>query len=136
MPKPMKLLVEVEEIAFGRVFRALDGMNGVVSLTPVGEGVKAATGKTTGQKKGGAQSSACVVLGELIRSGPLPRSNIVAALRTAGKSVASTADTMKKLFVAKHVTKRGRGRDVVYTITPAGKKRFETACTIQPASKE
>ena len=32
MPKPMKIMVEVEEFAFGRVFRILDGMEGVVAM--------------------------------------------------------------------------------------------------------
>jgi predicted transcriptional regulator len=133
MPKPMKLLVEIEEIAFGRVFRALDGMNGVVSLTPVGEGVKAATGKPTGQKKGGAQSAPCLVLYALKGGVPMSRSTLTAVLVEGGKAATSTADTMKKLMVAKEVTKHGTGKNVTYKITPKGIKRYETACQIQPA---
>jgi hypothetical protein len=135
MVKPIKMMVEIEEIAFGRIFRMLDGTQGIVAITPIGDGPKG-NGKTTGQKQGGAQSAPCIVLKALIRAGsPLPRANLGAALTAGGKSVSSLADTMNKLRTAKEVIRSGSGKNTTYKVTPKGIKRFETACTIQPVKE-
>lgn len=138
MVKPMKLMVEVEEIAYGRIFRMLDGSDGVVSILPVGEGPRSqrATGGNV-QKKGGAQSAPCIVLGALIAAGrvQLDRAALRATLKVNGKSETSLPDTLTKLKKAGEIRASGSGRDVVYAITAAGRKRHETACNIQAATE-
>lgn len=139
MPKPMRLMVDVEEIAYGRVFRMLDGSDGVVSITPVGEGPRsqrANGGIAVRQKKGGALSVPCVVLKTLIRAGePMLRFDIGEALVSAGKTKNGLAPTMKDLLEKKEVTRSGAGKKTAYKVTPKGIKRFETACEIQQAKE-
>jgi hypothetical protein len=139
MAKPIKVMIEVERIAFGDVFVSLDGMKGVVSITPIGDGPrnarqKAATG-TRGQKHGGAQSAPCLVLGALLKSPGLSREQLYPVLEGNGKSRNSLPDTLTKLKKAGEIRASGSGRDVTYKATPAGKKRFQTACEIQPTGE-
>jgi hypothetical protein len=134
MAKPMRIMVEVEEIAHGRVFRMLDGTPGVVSITPVGDGPKSSR-PDVAQKKGGAQSVACLILGALVKTPGISRAQLAPVLESAGKKVSSMPDALAKLRKAKHITTRGKGKTVVYSITPAGKKHFDTACEIQPAKE-
>lgn len=137
MPKPMKMLIEVEEIAYGRVFRTLDGMDGVVSITPIGEGPKSQQPSRVLGKRGGAQSSECAVLGALIGSdkgkGSHPRTELAEALVAAGRKPGGVAGVMTALVQKKHArVVSGKGtKGVLYAITPAGIKRYETACSIK-----
>ena len=138
MAKPMKILIEVEEIAHGRVFRILDGMEGVVSIMPVGDGPKSArveAGATKVQKKGGAQSALCLVLGALIKTPGLSRFQLTEIMTGNGKSKNSLPDTIAKLKEAGEIRASGSGRDVTYKATAAGKKHFDTACRIQPVKE-
>jgi hypothetical protein len=133
MPKPMKMMVEVEEFAHGRIFRLLDGTDGVVSITPIGDGPRSqrpAGGAR--QKKGGAQSVSCLVLGALIKTPGLTREQLFPVLEGNGKKRTSLPDTLQKLKKAGEIRASGTGKRVNYKITPIGKKRFETACQIQP----
>lgn len=139
MAKPMKMMIEVEEIAHGRVFRLLDTMEGVVSITPIGDGPKSArqnSGGSKGQKQGGSQSVACLVLGALLQTPGLTREHLFPVLESHGKRRTSLPDTLMKLKKAGEIRASGSGRNVTYKATPAGKKRFETACQIQPPEKE
>ena len=136
MPKPLKAMIEIEEAFFGKVFRALDGMEGVASITPIGDGPRSQRpgngGSVTGQKKGGAQSVQCVILKALIRAGKAtPRSDLGEALVAAGKTKSGLATSMKLMLQNKEVTRQGAGKNVTYKVTPKGIKRFETACEIQ-----
>lgn len=132
MPKPMKVMVEVEEIAHGRLFRLLDGMPGVVSITPVGDGPKSGA-KSTGQKKGGAQSVPCIVLGAVISTPGINRAQLAPIVEGAGKRVTSMPDALAKLKRDKHIVAHGSGKSVTYSSTVAGKKHYKTACEIQSA---
>lgn len=138
MAKPMKLMVEVEEIAHGRIFRLLDGAEGVVSITPIGDGPKSArqNSGTRGQKQGGAQSAPCLVLGALLETPGLGRRALEGVLEANGKKATSLPDTLAKLRKARELASKGAGKNVVYNITAAGKKRYETACKIQPPTGE
>lgn len=137
MPKPMRIMVEVEEIAHGRVFRLLDGTPGVIGITPIGDGPKPQNaGSSKGQKKGGAQTAPCLVLGALIESPGANRTQLAAVLELNGKKATSLPDTLQKLRKAKEITSKGKGKDVSYSITPVGRKKFATACAIQPPARE
>lgn len=136
MPKPMTMTIEVEEIAFGKIFRTLDGMPGVVNIRIAGSGPKtaaAAKSSTAGQKQGGAQTVPCIVLGTLIENKtPLGRPELFDAVESYGKHGTSLPDALQKLRRAKAIKSTGSGRTVTYKITPVGVKQFETACSIQP----
>jgi len=134
MVKPIKMLVEVERIAFGDVFVSLDSMEGVVSITPIGDGPRSArsTGSSAGQKKGGAQSAPCLILGSLIKSPGLTREQLKSVIVGNGKSETTLADTLNKLKTAGEIRASGTGKGATFKVTSAGKRRFETACQIQP----
>jgi hypothetical protein len=138
MPKPIRVMIEVERIAFGDVFVSLDAMKGVVSITPLGDGPKGARQNgagpkgSKGMKHGGAQSAPCLVLGALIETPGLGRVQLREVMTGNGKSANSLPDTLAKLKTAGEIRASGTGRDVTYKVTTAGKKRFETACQIQP----
>lgn len=144
MAKPMGLTIQVEEGAFGRVFNVLDAMQGVISIKIEASGPKPkGAAKTPGQKKGGAQSAPCLVLGALMKVGTkatpskwLNREELAAVIVAGGKKATSLPDTLQKLRNAKEVVNHGTGRDVRYRITEAGVKRFKTACTIQPVTEK
>lgn len=124
MPKPIKMMVEIEEVAFGRVFRFLDGMPGVVTITPIGDGPKAAKGAAKG-KKGTVY---CLVLSALIAADkPLNRDALRDVLSANGKAASSLPDTLTKLKKAKHITIK----NAMYTVTPAGRKHYETSCPVE-----
>ena len=134
MAKPMRVMVEVEEVAHGKLFRVLDGMPGIVSITPIGDGPKSAGSGRTGVKQGGAASSECIVLGALIAAkGSVPRTELTKVLVSHGRSPSGVGTIMSVLSKKKEVKAvSGAGtKDVKYSVTSAGKKRFETACQIQ-----
>lgn len=132
MPKPMFMTVQVEEFAFGRVFRLLDTTPGVVTINLKGEGPRAKPNGKAIQKKGGAQSIPCLVLGALIKTPGLSRPQLIALLEGNGKKPSSLPDSLTKLRHAKEITSSGKGSNTKYQATKAGVKRFETACSIQP----
>jgi hypothetical protein len=129
----MQLLVDVEEIAFGHVFRMLDTTKGVARLTIVSDTVKR-PGKTSGQKKGGAQSAACLVLGALnAAKNSMSRPQLVLVLEASGKKGSTLPSTLNELWREKEILRSGDGQNVRYRITMKGRKRFQTACQIQEA---
>lgn len=136
MPKPIMMTIAVEESFFGKIYRTLDTMSGVASIAIHSEGVKGnGRAASAPQKKGGTGSVYCLVLGALCPNGPLPRSNLQAVVESAGKKASSLPDALMKAKKAKHITARGKGRDVVYTITAAGRKHFDTACQIDKGAE-
>ena len=133
MPKPLKVMLEVEEAYYGKVWRTLDAMPGVVTLMPISEGVKQPGEKKQRQKKGGTQSVYCLILGALAQPNVqnAARDYLVQVCEEAGKKATSVPDALMKMRKAKHVKSTGKGRDVKFTITAAGRKHFETACQIE-----
>lgn len=131
MPKPMKLMIEVEEIAHGRVFRMLDGCAGVVSITPIGDGPRSPGGG--GQKKGGTQSAPCLVLAAMIEAGKvqLGRDALAAVMKSGGKNPTTLPGTLAAMKKAGEIRASGSGKGVTYGITAAGRKRYDTACKIE-----
>ena len=125
MPKPIKMMVEIEETAFGRVFRALDGMPGVVSMTPIGDGPKT---KGPVGKKGKGGTVYCLVLRALIEADKTVNRDVLRNMLSAnGKAATSLPDALMKMQKAKHIT----NKKAMYGITPAGRKHYETSCPIQ-----
>lgn len=123
--KPLKMMLEIEEGAFGRVFRTLDGMPGVVSMMPIGDGPKNA--KAAG-KKGKGGTVYCLVLKALIEAGkPLNRDALRDVLASNGKAASSLPDTLTKLKKAKHITIK----NAMYSLTPAGRKHYDTSCPVE-----
>lgn len=133
MAKPMTMSIAVEEAAFGRVFRLLDSMPGVVSINILGTGPKAnGAAPAASQKRGGSQSVPCLALGMLMESEePLNRAALSEVLIKHGKKPSSLPDALMKMRKAKEIRTVGKGRNVTYKITPAGIKRFQTACQIE-----
>jgi hypothetical protein len=129
MAKPLKIMIEVEEIMFGKIFRLLDSTSGVVAITPIGDGPKSPS--TRGQKKGGTQSVACLVLEALIKTPKLSREQLYPVLEGSGKRRTSLPDTLQKLKQAGEIRASGAGKGVTYRITTVGKKRYDTACAIE-----
>ena len=111
MPKPMTKSIEVEEIAFGRVFRMLDATKGVVAIHLRGSGPKtAAAPKSESSKRGGGATTECLVLAALVAAGKLPlnKVSLVAAIRAGGKSDSSLPDTLNKLNKKRHIVSTGK----------------------------
>jgi hypothetical protein len=132
----MKLMVDVEEASFGRVFRILDNMPGVALITIVSEGVKnGRAAPSPVQRRGGTNSIPCIILSELIK-GQQNRESLREAISKAGKAKSSLPDALSKLQKAKEIMSIGKGRHVKYGITPSGRTTFKTACENQQASTE
>jgi hypothetical protein len=72
------------------------------------------------------------VLGSLLETPGQGRKTLAEMLEANGKRATSLPDTIAKLRRAKEIVSKGKGRDIIYVITNAGKKRYETACQIQP----
>src|SRR6266403_2960072 len=86
MPKPMTMTIEVEEMAFGKVFRTLDGMPGVIAIKIAGTGPKKPKGNSKGNS--GGRTSAQIVLAELVRQ-PLDKGALTQRLEEGGKKATS-----------------------------------------------
>jgi len=120
------MMLEIEEAAFGRVFRTLDGMPGVVSLMPIGDGPKAAKGKAGKKGKGGTVY--CLVLKALIEAGkPVNRDALRNVLADHGRAATSLPDALSKMKKAKHITVKS----AMYSITPMGRKHYDTSCPVE-----
>jgi hypothetical protein len=135
MPKPMMMMIECEEIAFGRVFRTLDTMPGVASIKIMGNGAKIATGPGKGNRTPGTRakgslkdgtSGRCIVLNALT-DGPKSLKDINELMVAAGKSPKTLHGQSHMMLKLKLVKKTGKG---ILAITAAGKKYLETKCNI------
>lgn len=134
MPKPIKIVVEVEELAFGRVFRTLDNMQGVASITIVSEGGKtpgSPKSSTERQKRGGATTLSCIILSDLMTGSAKDAEWLRQTAVKSGKAASSVPDSLNKLLKAKEIKRMKIEGHVVYAITAKGKARYETACQIQ-----
>jgi hypothetical protein len=127
MPKPMTMTIDVEEIAFGAVFRRLDTMPGVISINLRGSGPKPAPSST--RRKGGSATVECLILGALVEATkPLSRPDLVAAVTAGGKQASSMPDALVKLKRKSHIAYL---KGALYKITKAGRARYAEACAIQ-----
>ena len=128
MPKPIKLTIEIEQVAMGKVWTTLDAMSGVISISLHGSGPKPAGPKKAGKPGGKSTTVPCLILGALVASkDPLPRTDLMLAVEAGGRAATSTPDSLAKLKKDKHIAPAGDG---LYKITAAGVKRYETACKI------
>jgi hypothetical protein len=132
MPKPMMIMIMVEELAFGSVYRKIDAMPGVISLSlnaNNGDKAPAAPAKTRAKGKTADGSTAlCIVLNALhmAHGSAIPRSELRDLIVTQGKAPKSLANVIftgrrKKLM---KTTKDG------LVILPAGDKYLKTECAI------
>jgi hypothetical protein len=99
----------------------------VISIGLHGSGPKAAAPKKKGTKHGSAATVPCLILGALSTVKQLNRSDIGEAVRAGGRAATSVPDALTKLKKLKQVVPVGDGS---YKITPAGVKRYQTACKI------
>lgn len=115
MSKPMTMVIEVEEIAFGKVFRTLDAMPGVISIHLKGSGPKA-------PKPAAVSVSATVksmILGALSEK-PHDIDALKDIVAKGGKSATSVPDAINKLKNDKKIASVV-GQKGVYRITAAGR---------------
>ena len=120
MPKPMMMTIEVEEVAFGKIFRTLDGMNGVVSIHLQGKGPRAKPNGSQAAPKHNGQTVWRLVMNALLASkGPLSRTELAQVIQAGGKAPTSLPDALLKMRKAKHIALHGKGQ---YKITAAGIK--------------
>jgi hypothetical protein len=132
MAKPLQMMISVEEIAFGKVYRMLDTMPGVAAITILGEGPKTNGAAPRGkQKQGGTGSVYCLLLGAMIETPGISRPQLITVAEANGKKGTSVPDAITKMKKAKHVAVKGSGKASTFTVTAAGKKHFETACKIE-----
>lgn len=129
MPKPMTVTIDVEEIAFGRVWRTLDAMPGVVKMHMHGTGPKPEAKVRASSKKG--ETVHCVLLRALkanedaFPSALIPKKVLEDAVIKAGKAKGSLHNVIDKAKKLKHLRSPKTG---FYKITPAGVKYIETVC--------
>lgn len=116
MPKPMSLTIEIEEIAFGRVWRTLDAMPGVINIHMKGQGPKQLKPATEVLNK---KTTARLVLEALLIKSPASKLLLEEAILAGGKQKASLADTLTKLKKQKNISPAGKG---MFKITAAGIK--------------
>lgn len=126
MAKPIKITLEVEQVALGKVWTTLDGMTGVISIGLHGNGPKP-TSKKKGSKHGSSATVPCIVLGALEKK-PLGKPALIEAVVASGKAATSLPDALTKLKKEKHIVPVGDG---FYKITQAGAKRYQTACKVE-----
>lgn len=138
MPKPMMMILAVEEIAFGRVFRNVKNMPGVVSIDIDGNADKkggAAPRSARGSVKEGSTRK-CIILSTLQQTPGIMISQMMDPLRSAGKGTASVSallHTMIKHKLIKKKAKKVKGEHsakAVYFITPQGEKYMTTNCNL------
>jgi hypothetical protein len=127
MPKPMEMTIEVEEIAFGPVFRKLDIMPGVIAIHLRGTGPRAVGPRN----RGSVATVECLVLGALmLAKKPLNTTELATAITSFGKQKSSLGDSLMKLKAKKHIA---AVKTATYKITPAGVDRYRTACVLATA---
>ena len=115
MPKPITMLVDVEEVAAGKIWRTLDAMNGVVSIKIKGEGPRQV--KPNG--KGNGHTAQRLILDALRAKSPLHRSELQAAIEAGGKQKTSLPQALSELKKGKRIIPLKAG---LFKITAAGKQ--------------
>jgi len=124
MPKPIMMMIEVEEIAFGKVWRTLDLMPGVITIHMKGSGPKAIASKPNG--KGNGTTIPNLILEALLARSPKTMSKIELekVIEAGGKMKASLPNSIQKLKKQKCIRSIGSKGD--YKITAAGSKEATT----------
>lgn len=126
MPKPIELMIEVEEIAMGKVWRTLDTMKGVVRISLKGSGPKKGT-KTNGKATNGGPSVGTLVIKALQNKKTLSKGALEELLEANGKKKTSLPSKLTELKAKKQIAATGDG---LYKITAAGRK-VDTSTTSQ-----
>lgn len=111
MPKPMQMLVVVEEASFGRVFRMLNNADGVVGVKINADADAAA--QSPKQKRGTQKegtSALCIIMRRLafVKDAIHPRA-LGDVLEAAGYSRKTWGNVVGKLKTQKLATKTGKG---------------------------
>jgi hypothetical protein len=116
----MKFTVDVEEIAFGKVFRTLDAMPGVISIKIVGDGPRSQQQPATS----GRPRAAAILLQALSAAprGQMARGDLEAVLAKNGRSKKSFPGTLFTMEKQKLLRRSARGK--IVTMTPAGAKKL------------
>jgi hypothetical protein len=119
MPKPITITIQVEEVAFGRIFNLLDKMPGVVALNLHGSGSKP---NGAAPKKRGATSASIIL--KILTTANCGRELLRSAMVKEGKSPASLQSTIDYLRKNKHIQDMPKG---LFRITAAGRKYYSDA---------
>lgn len=140
MPKPMMLMLRVEEIAFGRVFRLCKNMPGVISLDIDGNADTPTPTPNAGRSQRGnvkdGSTRKCVILSALEKTPGLMISQMMDPLRSAGKGTASVSALLNQMIkdgLIRKKSKKVKGEHsskAVYFITPQGQKYMTTNCNL------
>ena len=143
MPKPIMMMLEIEEIAFGAVWRKVKNMEGVArihldaepdekpnGIKPGGVPRYRGGGGIAKNGKGsdaGGDSAKCIVLAALDEAElPVASSYLTDLLEAKGKSrktFANVSHVMRRDKLARKI-KKG------WVLTPAGRKYLQTECRI------
>jgi len=127
MPKPMTIEISVEEIAFGKVFRTLDEMPGVVSIKIKGSGPNASAPESA-RKHGKASEGTtgkCVVFNFLLGKKKAVAPGVLAdAIVAAGKSKNSIGNILYEAVKLKELAHSKDG----YKLTPVGLNFLRNNC--------
>lgn len=99
MPKPMRMMIEVEELAFGRVFRTLDGMQGVIAIDIKGDGPK--KGQCVPKAQGGKTINEIIF--DALNEGPKARKQLEHELARNGKAPTSIGSALTALRKSKRL---------------------------------
>lgn len=116
MPKPITMLVDVEEVAAGKIWRMLDAMNGVVSIKIKGEGPRQV--KPNG-KESSQRTTQGLILDALRAKSPLHRSALQSVIEAGGKQKSSLPQALAELKKRKRIIPLIGG---MFKITAAGKQ--------------
>lgn len=129
MAKFLGMFLQVEEVAFGRVFRSLRDMSGVVSIELEGKqkGAAPAAPKRPKGKTSEGTTNQCIVLFALQKEN-LHRKELEAQLVATGRKASSLNGLLGKMTKAKLIKAHGEG---IYAITASGNKFVNTSCPVQ-----
>lgn len=116
MPKPIIMIVSVEEIAAGKIWRSLDAMNGVVSIGIKGEGPKQVKPNGTGN---GDKTAKELIIDALKEKSPQSRLALEHAIEAGGKRKTSLPQALAELKKLKRIIPLKYGQ---FKIAAAGKK--------------
>lgn len=129
--------IAVEEIAFGRVFRVLKNMSGVISLDIDGNADKAATKNPERAPRGSAikgTSGRCIVLGLLTQTPGITSLQMGDAMSSAGKSPKTLHSLLHLMAKEKQIKKwapKKKGGRPTFTITATGRGYMAKNCAVE-----
>jgi hypothetical protein len=126
MPKPIQLTILAEEFALGKIFRTLDGMEGVASISLHGTGPSRLGGEGKVKQRGSFTTS-CIIL-KVLTTSNAGRELLRSAIVSGGKSPSSLQSAIDFLRKEKHIRDMPKGK---FQITAAGRKHYASACKIK-----